>query len=48
MPQLLHFLAVDPDQPHAPEFGSIAVFSCSRSCAVHGYVEEAVFVQDAV
>lgn len=56
MPQLLSYLGVDEDDPSAPDWGTIAVFSCAASCAAAGeeggdgdgssaYAEEFVWVQ---
>jgi len=33
MPQALHFMQVDSSQPEAPDWATIAVYSCSASCA---------------
>jgi pre-rRNA-processing protein TSR4 len=32
MPQLLAYLGVDEDDPSAPDWGTIAVYSCAASC----------------
>jgi pre-rRNA-processing protein TSR4 len=32
MPQLLSYLGVDEDDPSAPDWGTIAVYSCAASC----------------
>ncbi|KAF8071111.1 PDCD2 [Scenedesmus sp. PABB004] len=54
MPQLLSLMELDPGDPHAPDWGTIAVYSCPASCTpppVEGprgpsaYVEEFVWVQ---
>jgi pre-rRNA-processing protein TSR4 len=53
MPQLLSYLGVDEDDPSAPDWGTIAVYSCAASCAPAGegegdgsaYAEEFVWVQ---
>jgi hypothetical protein len=47
MPQLLAALGVDEEDPAAPDYGAIAVYSCAASCSVlggGGYVEEFVWV----
>jgi pre-rRNA-processing protein TSR4 len=53
MPQLLAYLGVDEDDPSAPDWGTIAVFSCAASCAPapgqggdgSAYAEEFCWVQ---
>jgi pre-rRNA-processing protein TSR4 len=52
MPQLLAYLGVDEDDPSAPDWGTIAVFSCAASCAAanegddgSAYAEEFCWVQ---
>ncbi|KAG1681100.1 hypothetical protein FOA52_015540 [Chlamydomonas sp. UWO 241] len=35
MPQLLNYLGADEDDERALDFGTIAVYSCKASCAVH-------------
>jgi pre-rRNA-processing protein TSR4 len=57
MPQLLSYLGVDEDDPSAPDWGTIAVYSCAASCAPapgeggqddgdgSAYAEEFVWVQ---
>ena len=46
MPQLLNYLGVPADAKHAPDWGSIAVYSCAASCRTEkAYVDEFVFVQ---
>ena len=32
MPQLLNHLGVDPSDPKSPDWGTIAVYSCAKSC----------------
>ena len=36
MPQLLSYLGVDEDDPSAPDWGTIAVYSCAASCGGGG------------
>lgn len=57
MPQLLNHLGVDPSDPKAPDWGTIAVYCCAASCCGSGsgpgtveggYVEEYVWVQKPV
>jgi len=47
LPQLLNHLNIEADAPGAPDWGAIAVYTCSASCrpAGGGYVEEFVWVQ---
>ncbi|WIA11918.1 hypothetical protein OEZ85_012002 [Tetradesmus obliquus] len=54
MPQLLSLMELDAEDPHAPDWGTIAVYTCPSSCSpppVQGagghsaYVEEFVWVQ---
>lgn len=50
MPQLINHLGVDATDPAAPDWGMIAVYSCSRSCELRAeagsaYAEEFVWVQ---
>lgn len=45
MPQLISVLGMDAADPDAPDFGTIAVYSCEASCAREGYVREFVWVQ---
>jgi hypothetical protein len=54
MPQLLNYLEMDPSDPASPDWGMIAVYSCSASCggtseSLNGegstYQEEFVWVQ---
>lgn len=51
LPQLLHYLDVDPEDPQSPDWASIAIYSCPKSCAVSpqaaqsAYVEEFAWVQ---
>ena len=33
MPQTLHFLGVDPSDSEAPDWATIAVYTCAKSCA---------------
>ena len=53
MPQLLNFLGIDASDSAALDFGTIAVYGCSNSCALLpdsvrcAYAEEFVFVQPA-
>ena len=55
MPQLINHLGVDATDPTAPDWGMIAVYSCSRSCEIRvdsgaggsAYAEEFVWVQEA-
>lgn len=58
MPQLLNHLGVDPSDPKGPDWGTIAVYSCAKSCGGgelpagkkggSSYVEEWVWVQPPV
>ncbi|KAK9794945.1 hypothetical protein WJX73_007647 [Symbiochloris irregularis] len=46
MPQMIHYLGVDADAATSPDWGTIAVYSCPRSCATsEAYTEEHVWVQ---
>ncbi|KIZ05218.1 Programmed cell death protein 2 [Monoraphidium neglectum] len=51
MPQLVSFLGEDDEDPQAPDWGTIAVYTCPASCAVgvqgggSAYTEEFVWVQ---
>ena len=46
LPQALHFMGIDPSHAEAPNWATIVVFSCERSCSgPPGYVEEYVWVQ---
>jgi len=50
MPQLINHLGVDPEDRLSPDWGMIAVYSCSESCNTgdtsdSAYVEEFVWVQ---
>ena len=46
MPQLLNFLGLDTEDKHAPDWGTIVVYSCAASCnAPSSYTEEYVWVQ---
>ena len=55
MPQLLNYLGLDPADPASPDWGMIAVYSCSASCGgeplgggdaeASAYQEEFVWVQ---
>lgn len=51
MPQLLHYMDIDAGDPESPDWASIAVYSCPKSCtatspdASSAYTEEAVWVQ---
>ena len=45
MPQLISVLGMDATDPDAPDFGTVAVYSCEASCSVDGYVQEWVWVQ---
>ena len=53
MPQILNFLGLDASDTTALDFGTLAVYSCSDSCALSldrercAYAEEFVFVQPA-
>ena len=41
LPQALHFMQVDSSQPEAPDWATIAVYSCSASCAPRAAVAKA-------
>jgi len=54
MPQLLNFLDLDAEDPTAPDWGTIVVYTCPSSCSAQGeegegwlsaYLEEFVWVQ---
>jgi hypothetical protein len=51
MPQILNFLGIDASDAAGLDFGTVAVYSCSNSCALLpdgercAYAEEFVFVQ---
>ena len=45
MPQVLNILGIDPSDDDALDFGTIAVYSCSKSCGGVGYKREFVWVQ---
>eukprot|EP00879_Flechtneria_rotunda_P010047 GHRR01010505.1.p1 GENE.GHRR01010505.1~~GHRR01010505.1.p1 ORF type:complete len:358 (+),score=92.76 GHRR01010505.1:201-1274(+) len=54
MPQLLSFMELDTEDPQAPDWGTIAVYSCPASCSApsldgpsghSAYIEEFVWVQ---
>ena len=45
LPQLLLHLEVDQEAGDSPDWGVIAVYTCSRSCRKEGYAEEFVWVQ---
>jgi pre-rRNA-processing protein TSR4 len=45
LPQVLNILGVDPADDDALDFGTIAVYSCSRSCSGQGYKREFAWVQ---
>ncbi|KAL3160090.1 hypothetical protein ABBQ32_010870 [Trebouxia sp. C0010 RCD-2024] len=51
LPQLLHYMDVDAEDPEGPDWGCIAVYSCPNSCTPIGkddqssYVEEFAWVQ---
>jgi Programmed cell death protein 2, C-terminal putative domain len=53
MPQLLNFLGIAEAEASALDFGTIAIYSCSASCALEpnklgsAYAEEFAFVQPA-
>ena len=51
MPQLLNELGIDASDEAAPDWGTIAVYTCSASCAPStgsAYAQEFAFVQPAV
>ena len=51
LPQLLHYMDVDAEDPESPDWGCIAVYSCPNSCTPTGkddqssYMEEFAWVQ---
>ena len=50
MPQLLTHLGIDDAREDAPDFATLAVYSCSKSCSAldsdaSAYLEEFVWVQ---
>ena len=52
LPQLLHYIGVDPEDPEGPDWGCIAVYSCPNSCSPpeidddqSSYIEEFAWVQ---
>ena len=47
LPQLLNHLDIDESTTDVPDWGVIAVYTCSRSCPPAGgsYAEEFVWVQ---
>lgn len=51
LPQLLHYMDVDAEDPDSPDWGCIAVYSCSNSCSQSNgdddssYIEEFAWVQ---
>lgn len=51
LPQLLHYMDVDAEDPESPDWGCIAVYSCINSCTPTGkddqssYMEEFAWVQ---
>lgn len=46
MPQLINYLGVDASSNTAPDWGTIAVYSCPASCQTPAaYAEEFVWVQ---
>ena len=51
LPQLLHYIDIDPEDPEGPDWGCIAVYSCPNSCTTTGtddqssYIEEFAWVQ---
>ncbi len=49
MPQLLNELDTDASDAAAPDWGTIAVYTCSASCTPPGtaYAQEFAFVQPA-
>ena len=46
LPQALHFMQVDSSQPEAPDWATIAVYSCSASCAPRAAVAKTFPEQD--
>lgn len=45
LPQLLNHLDIDAEATESPDWGVIAVYSCSRSCHTDGYAEEFAWLQ---
>ncbi len=51
LPQLLHHMDLDAEDPESPDWGCIAVYSCPKSCSnfvssdKSAYTEEFVWVQ---
>ena len=49
LPQLLNWLGLDDEDPSSPDWGSIAVYTCSASCTLptggSQYAREFVYVQ---
>jgi pre-rRNA-processing protein TSR4 len=45
MPQLLSHLELDPHDPHALDFGSMEIYTCSRNCEAEGFVDEFIKVE---
>ena len=51
LPQLLHYMDVDAEDPESPDWGCIAVYSCPNSCSKpvgadkSAYMEEFAWVQ---
>ncbi len=45
LPQVLNILGLDPADDDALDFGTIAVYSCSKSCSGQGYRREFAWVQ---
>lgn len=47
LPQLLNHLDIEADAADAPDWGAIAVYTCSANCRVPdgGYAEEFAWVQ---
>jgi pre-rRNA-processing protein TSR4 len=45
LPQVLNILGVDPADDDALDFGTIVVYSCSKSCSGEGYMREFSWVQ---
>ena len=55
MPQIIHHLGQDPEDPESLDFSTIAIYTCSQSCTTstegeqhHPYVEEFAWVQASV
>ena len=51
MPQLLNELGIDASDEAAPDWGTIAVYTCSASCTPppgSAYAQEFAFVQPAI